>query len=234
MVLNCTDMANIQIITTDDGSSTLLNEAVGQTYHSSHGAQFETEYVYIDAALRHYCEVVKPNCLRLLDVGFGTGLDVMSVAMFGEQNSGVAIECHSLEKFPISYDIYSKLSYAQTEQAELFMKIHSAKWNELVNITKAFDLVKHNVDILDFLRTQSDSAPLYDVVFYDAFSPDVVPELWQPEIFSLLYKLMSSGAVLTTYCAKGDVRRAMIEAGFVVEKLQGPPGKRHILRAKKI
>nr|MBP6663603.1 SAM-dependent methyltransferase [Paludibacter sp.] len=37
-----------------------------------------------------------------------------------------------------------------------------------------------------------------------------------------------------TYCAKGIVRRAMQSAGFQVERLPGPPGKRQILRGAKI
>jgi tRNA U34 5-methylaminomethyl-2-thiouridine-forming methyltransferase MnmC len=38
---------------------------------------------------------------------------------------------------------------------------------------------------------------------------------------------------LVTYAAKGDVRRALLAAGFAVEKLEGPPFKRHMLRATK-
>ncbi len=74
----------------------------------------------------------------------------------------------------------------------------------------------------------------YDVVFFDAFSPDAQPELWTEGVFRNVYALMKKGGVMTTYCAKGDVRRAMLAAGFRVEKLQGPPGKRHILRATKL
>ncbi len=74
----------------------------------------------------------------------------------------------------------------------------------------------------------------YDVVYFDAFSPDAQPELWSEEVFRNVYALMKTGGVLMTYCAKGDVRRAMLTAGFKVEKLQGPPGKRHILKAGKI
>jgi len=38
---------------------------------------------------------------------------------------------------------------------------------------------------------------------------------------------------LVTYCAKGQVRRDMQAAGFTVERLEGPPGKREMLRARK-
>jgi len=40
---------------------------------------------------------------------------------------------------------------------------------------------------------------------------------------------MNSGGVFTTYSCKGDVRRALIDIGFKVEKPDGPPGKRSML-----
>ena len=43
--------------------------------------------------------------------------------------------------------------------------------------------------------------------------------------------MLGPGGVLVTYCSKGDVRRAMQAAGFVVEKLPGPQGKREMIRA---
>jgi tRNA U34 5-methylaminomethyl-2-thiouridine-forming methyltransferase MnmC len=71
------------------------------------------------------------------------------------------------------------------------------------------------------------------LIFYDAFAPRVQPELWTAEIFLKLFSLLNPGGILVTYCAKGEVRRNMIAAGFSVEKLPGPPGKREMLRAAK-
>ena len=58
--------------------------------------------------------------------------------------------------------------------------------------------------------------------------------MWSPEIFARVYDVMNSGGVLTTYCAKGVIRRQLEAVGFVVERLAGPVGgKREILRATK-
>ncbi|HON70670.1 MAG TPA: MnmC family methyltransferase, partial [Tenuifilum sp.] len=38
---------------------------------------------------------------------------------------------------------------------------------------------------------------------------------------------------LVTYSAKGLVKQNLRQAGFNVERLQGPPGKRHMVRAWK-
>jgi tRNA U34 5-methylaminomethyl-2-thiouridine-forming methyltransferase MnmC len=74
---------------------------------------------------------------------------------------------------------------------------------------------------------------IYDVIFFDAFAPEKQPELWDLSVFQKCYPLLVVGGVLTTYCAKGYVKRNMQEAGFRVEKVPGPPGKREMLVAFK-
>ena len=48
-----------------------------------------------------------------------------------------------------------------------------------------------------------------------------------------MFTALKPNGVLVTYAAKGSVRRAMQAVGFVVERLEGPPGKREMLRATK-
>jgi tRNA U34 5-methylaminomethyl-2-thiouridine-forming methyltransferase MnmC len=72
------------------------------------------------------------------------------------------------------------------------------------------------------------------VVYFDAFAPEKQPEMWSEELFARIYESMNIGGVLTTYCAKGEIRRRLQRVGFTIERLQGPPGgKREILRATK-
>jgi tRNA U34 5-methylaminomethyl-2-thiouridine-forming methyltransferase MnmC len=73
----------------------------------------------------------------------------------------------------------------------------------------------------------------FDLVYYDAFSPAVQPELWTEEVFRRLYAVMNLKGVLVTYCSKGTVQRALSAAGFHVEKYKGPKGKREMLIAHK-
>ena len=75
---------------------------------------------------------------------------------------------------------------------------------------------------------------LFDIIYFDAFAPEKQPEMWSQELFNRLYVLLNEGGILTTYCAKGVIRRMLQAAGFTVERLPGPPGgKREILRARK-
>ena len=73
----------------------------------------------------------------------------------------------------------------------------------------------------------------FHLIYFDAFAPNAQPELWAKEIFEKMYSLLQPNGILVTYCSKGDVRRAMQAAGFKVEKLPGPKGKREMIRAIK-
>ena len=233
-------MVNIQI--TEDGSHTLFSEMAGQTYHSSHGAIQESNHIFISQLSTLNSQ------LSVLEIGFGSGLNALLTAQWAREN-GVRVEYTTIELYPLGCEVYRELNYGcLLGDEELFLKLHEAEWNAgFVQVSEYFVIRKCKSDIVEWVtdaqctmhNTQlmdlSDSTlySLYDVVYFDAFSPDAQPELWTEEVFRNVYGLMKVGGVLTTYCAKGDVRRAMLAAGFGVEKLQGPPGKRHILRARK-
>ena len=177
--------------------------------------------------------------LSVLEIGFGTGLNALLAACWAKEN-GVRVNFSTIELFPLESAVYEELNYGRLlGEDELFLKLHEAEWDAgLQEIVPEFAICKYKKDIVEWLDGQqstvsSQQLGLYDVVFFDAFSPDAQPELWTEEVFRNVYGLMKEGGVMTTYCAKGDVRRAMLAAGFKVEKLQGPPGKRHILRAMK-
>jgi tRNA U34 5-methylaminomethyl-2-thiouridine-forming methyltransferase MnmC len=73
----------------------------------------------------------------------------------------------------------------------------------------------------------------FNVIYFDAFGPQVEPELWAMEVMQRCYELLEPGGIWVSYCAKGQVRRNLQEVGFKVERLPGPPGKREMLRAIK-
>jgi tRNA U34 5-methylaminomethyl-2-thiouridine-forming methyltransferase MnmC len=113
--------------------------------------------------------------------------------------------------------------------AECFFKdIHSSEWEKEMAITTNFKLTKQKKFFQDI-----EDHEMYDLIYFDAFGARVQPELWSVQIFSKMYNALKTNGVLVTYAAKGSVRRAMLEVGFVVERLPGPPGKREMLRATK-
>ena len=243
-------MVKVQI--TEDGSHTLFSEMAGQTYHSSHGAVQESRHIFISQLsiingqqstddsqqlMVNGQQAKVGGDLSVLEIGFGTGLNALLTVQWAREN-GVKVDYTTIELYPLKEEVYRELNYGKLLGDEwLFLRLHKAEWDAgFVKINENFSIRKCKSDIVEWLRNAQctmHNAQLFDVVYFDAFSPDAQPELWTEEVFRNVYMLMKEGGVLTTYCAKGDVRRAMLAAGFKVEKLQGPPGKRHILRAGK-
>ena len=222
---------NAQLITTEDGSHSLFVPHLDEHYHSTHGAIQESRHVYIHTGF-DACELQQIN---VLEIGFGTGLNTF-LSLLQAESSNKQVHYTSLELYPIEADSAKQLNYAQqlTEEAKapLFMTLHQAPWNEAIEITPSFILNKIKTDFSnpDNLNTTT----LFDVIYFDAFAPEKQPEMWSQAIFDKLYSLCNPNAIITTYCAKGVVRRMLQSAGFTVERLPGPPGKREILRGRKI
>ncbi len=213
---------NIAIETTADGSATLYVTALDEHYHSVKGALTESQHIYRDCAFLHHNY---NRGVRLLEIGFGTGLNAAVTAMAADTDHPV--HYISLEKYPVEYDLIQQLGYENLVDKELFEAIHKAPWNTAVAITPYFTIEKCQADYL------CDPLPSnIDIVYFDAFAPEKQPEMWSEAAFKRLYQSLNKQAILTTYCAKGIVRRLLTDIGFEVERIEGPiGGKREILRA---
>ena len=221
------------LITTGDGSHTFFVPKLNEHYHSTNGAIQESMHVYIRNGLLHVLQNSDIQEINILEIGFGTGLNAFLTLQEAEKHS-VKIFYHTLELYPIPLDKIDQLNYAdQTGRIEnytyLFYRLHTAAWENDVSITSNFTLHKEKIDFSkpDNLKTHK----LYNLIYFDAFAPEKQPEMWTKEIFDHLFSLCNKNATLTTYCAKGSVRRMLQESGFTTERLPGPPGKREILRA---
>ncbi len=214
-----------EIQLTLDGSHTLYLPEIDEHYHSVNGAIQEARHVYIEAGLNQ----VKKERLRVLEIGFGTGLNSWLTLL--ESKEYQQINYFGYELYPLDMEMVDKLNYPRytsEENPELFFRLHTSEWNTSIYITDRFILNKIKAD------STSDSLPeQIDVIYYDAFAPEKQPEMWSEEIFQRLFDCTAPGGVLTTYCAKGVVRRMMQKAGYSVERIPGPPGKREMLRARK-
>lgn len=215
-------MREIEI--TNDGSATIYVTELDEHYHSVKGALTESEHIFRDCAFRYRCQGEK---VRLLEVGFGTGLNAVVTAMSADEQHKV--HYISIEKYPVDVITLAKLNYGKVVDKELYEAIINAEWNKEVEITPYFTLQKIEGDYLLDTLPQN-----IDVIYFDAFAPEKQPEMWERGAFERLYSAANQGAVLTTYCSKGVIRRMLSEIGFTTERIAGPPnGKREILRATK-
>ncbi|MBO8460624.1 MAG: tRNA (5-methylaminomethyl-2-thiouridine)(34)-methyltransferase MnmD [Bacteroidetes bacterium] len=214
-----------QIVLTEDGSSTLYVSEIDECYHSSHGAIQESEHIFIKAALEHHAS----KRLSVLEVGFGSGLNALLTLRCAKRNN-LTIRYTGIEKYPLTMNEVGQLNYACDDQdKEIFMQMHSLSFGVTASLTPYFSLCKLHTDFVSVDLSSS----IFDIVYMDAFSPEKQPELWTQDSMKRLYDSMRIGGILTTYCAKGYVRRNLQSVGFEVERLPGPPGKREMLRATK-
>ena len=218
-------LPHLEIQYTDDGSATLFVPELDEHYHSVKGAYTESLHIYRDCAYLFAAERSTERPLRLLEVGFGTGLNAAVTAMAATAERPV--HYITLEKYPVEPRLVEGLGYEALVDSPLFAALHAAPWEQPIAITPHFTLEKRCCDLL--------AAPLphdIDIVYFDAFAPEKQPEMWSAEVFARIYEAMCPGGVLTTYCAKGAIRRLLQTTGFSVERLAGPVGgKREILRA---
>jgi tRNA U34 5-methylaminomethyl-2-thiouridine-forming methyltransferase MnmC len=210
-------------VQTEDLSYTLFSEQFGEHYHSLFGARNESIHVFIEAGFRFWQSKISEPAHRpvsVLEIGFGTGFNAWLTAIEAEQTR-TPVLYETIEQFPIDTELARSL-YPDPQ----FLSLHEAVWEQPVSISPYFTLHKRTADLLRCSFSRA-----YDVVFFDAFSPNVQPELWTEEVFLRIATVMSPGAILTTYCAKGEVRRTIQRAGLHPERIPGPRGKREMLRA---
>lgn len=218
---------DIKIEVTADGSNTLFVPQLDEHYHSVKGAMTESEHIFIRMGLEHS---PLPS-LRVLEIGLGTGLNAFLTLLSAERLNKF-VHYTGIEFYPLPETTLRKLDYPTTicpERGGDYYRLHSSEWEKDIQISNHFTLHKIEGDFTHYTFTDT-----YDLIYFDAFAPEKQAEMWTQELFDYLYVIMNKGGVLTTYCAKGIIRRMLQSAGFTVERLPGPPqGKREILRATK-
>ncbi|OFX21754.1 MAG: hypothetical protein A2041_13850 [Bacteroidetes bacterium GWA2_31_9b] len=217
----------LEIKKTSDGSTTIYNSDLNENYHSSFGAVSESMHVFIKNGLQH----INKLQINILEIGFGTGLNAI-LTYKATRDSNTKVNYTALEFYPLDLKLISNLNFVdfiQPSQNEIFTKMHECEWNKEVLIHSDFTL--HKI-MTNFNQFQFKS--FYDLVYFDAFAPDIQPEMWSETNFKKIYNSLNPSGILVTYSAKGLVKQNLRSAGFTVTRLVGAPGKRHMLRAEKI
>ncbi len=222
-----------KIVLTADGSHSVRSSRFGVDYHSVHGAVQESQHVFIKMGLQFFLEK-NPAQLRILEMGFGTGLNALLVSLIAERRPDIQFFYQSFEQYPLSSEVIDGLNYPAVLQVppSKLESLHEAKWEEPTMLSDNFSFAKYQTE---FPRksTALIAEEWADIIFYDAFAPASQPELWGPEAMKECYRLLSDGGQLVTYCAKGQFKRDLKSVGFRVECPAGPPGKREMTRGLK-
>lgn len=212
-----------------DGSHTYFSEKYQAHYHSTYGALTESGHVFIEMGLRW--KALQTTQIAILEVGFGTGLNAW-LSSLEAQSKHWNLYYVSLETDPLSEEEAATLNYPEIlphpGAREDFLQLHRCEWETPQNLNPYFSLVKKQQPLQEFAAQNQ-----FDLVFFDAFSPQDQPELWEETIFQQLFQAMKPGGGLVTYCAQGEFRRRLRRSGFEVERLPGAAGKYEMTRAVK-
>lgn len=233
-----------EVVVTNDGSLTCHSKRYEQSYHSCNGALTEARHVFLEASgVSRRLQQSLPTCV--LEIGFGLGLNTLLTSDLAAKYSA-RLDYHSIEHDLVDARQIRQMNYgsllANAELSDALIgavkritgKTGSAEPPAIhtFKLAKNIDITLHLEDATKtrFLRPDNFA---FNAIYLDAFSPDTNAECWQPDFIAQLATTLMTDGKLTTYCSKGDVRRAMLAAGLQVMKLPGPPGKREMLVGRK-
>jgi len=210
------------IVATADGSPTLFSNRFNEHYHSTHGARQESLHVFINMGLANIEHSLFP--IAILEVGGGTLLNAKLTEDWLFQNNQKA-SYHIAEAYPPGADILEKF-WKNTPLSKDWYAFYSQQ-----------NTLQSEALILEYPYRKIEDATLpasfYNLVYFDAFAPSKQPELWTTLVFKKIAESMAAGGILVTYCAQGQFKRNLKQAGLLVQNLPGPPGKREMTRAIK-
>ncbi len=222
----------LKFIETKDKSFTLFHTELNETYHSIHGAISESQYVFIKHGLNYFCDTKRQDSVSILEIGFGTGLNALLSFLFCEEKK-CSLVFKSVEPFPLPLSIIKKINYVELlqlneQQIRAFLTIHQS--GKLLLNKKDYSI---KAELIYKPYQQSNIQTKADIIYFDAFAPNKQPDIWHPDVLQKCFNDLNPNGLLLTYCAKGEVKRSLKSVGFNVETLDGPPGKREMIRAYK-
>ena len=219
-----------------DGNGTPISETYGDIYHSAAGGHAQARHVFLAGnGLPERWQ--GRETFTVLETGFGLGINFMATWLAWREDSSrcARLQFVSLEKHPFSATDLASAYAAWPEFGMLAEELCSCWPLPEAGIHRlALDggqviLTLVLGDAIETLPTLSARA---DAFYLDGFSPVRNPELWSPLLCRLLARLANDGATLATWSVAGDVRRALSEAGFRVERRPGFAGKRQMLTGR--
>ncbi len=235
---------------TDDGSRTLWDESLNETYHSGSGAVVESLVVYLKNS-GVYDRLRQGAATAVLEYGLGTGTAFLLTAATAIAH-GAPLRYRALELSLLPAAIFAELriatslldSYLVTEfdgvlEVAQRLVCGLAAWRAALPTELAPGVYGYSVaEHIELEVIVGDAAEYcscgdrFDAVYFDPFSPSTCPTLWTPHVFQAGFDALRAGGTLTSYCVKSAVRQELLQVGFQVERLKGPiGGKREVLRA---
>ena len=220
---------DLKIVATADGSNTIYNNAVGENYHSRHGALQESKHVFLNSGLRFYLNNHQASSASILEVGFGTGLNFLLSADYCAENQ-IKLNYMGIEAYPLTKEMIDQTGYDRYISQKTWDSFLNT-YPEALKASVQFNTCQLQIAHCQLLNFQSKEQ--FDVIYFDAFAAIHQPEMWNEEAIVHTVQFLKPGGVFVTYAITGNLKRMLKSLGFKVEKAPGAPGKREMLRAVK-
>ncbi|POY35300.1 tRNA (5-methylaminomethyl-2-thiouridylate)-methyltransferase [Solitalea longa] len=225
--------SNVQLLKTADGSFTLLQQDLMQTYHSVNGALQEAKHVFLETGLMYFRTISNFEEITILEVGFGTGLNFLVTADYCEKEK-LKLNYVGIEAFPVKPDVINEIDFEPFISNKAIWQRYSTRYPDLIE--------GQPIELSELTRLQMEQKPvmeahlepIFDIIYYDAFAPLIQPEMWSKETIEHVCSFLKPGGLFVTYSITGNLKRILKALGFTIEKPKGAAGKREMLRAKKL
>ncbi|MFB2120582.1 MULTISPECIES: tRNA (5-methylaminomethyl-2-thiouridine)(34)-methyltransferase MnmD [Parapedobacter] len=220
----------VEFVVTADGSKTLYHPAIGEHYHSRHGAVQESRHVFLSMGLGHFMEQHQPLAVSVLEIGFGTGLNFLFTAD-SCYAKGISLDYTGVEAYPLPLPTLSQTGYDDYVSREVWTAFLARYTDSLAAPQVILDGC--SLEIAHCAAMEFTTEKRFDVLYFDAFAAVHQPEMWTEETLRHVCTLLKPGGVFVTYAITGHLKRTLRSFGFIIEKVPGAPGKREMLRATK-
>ena len=217
---------DLECITTADGSQTLFHRKLHVTYKSEHGAQQESNHIFLQGTKIQNI----PNRWNILELGFGSARNFLQTYLLAKEQN-ITLHYEALEWDPIPPDFIADVPHtAPAQQAAQTLLEQVRKKTERAEIY--FGEKKHCLVIHPFSYKKTlIPRHFFHALFHDPFAPNVNEESWTVEYFRWAYSVLRKDGILATYSSAGQVRRNIAQAGFYVGVTKGPGKKREMTLA---
>lgn len=205
------------------GAEVPVSRRFDDPYFSLAGGLAETRHVFL--AGNGLPARLVPG-FHVAETGFGTGLNLLALA----QVAAVPVRFTSFEAFPMTVAELARAHAAFPELAPLAAQLRAGWGQDQITVGQVTARIVAG-DARDTLPAWDGMA---DAWFLDGFSPARNPELWSGDLLAAVGAHTAPGGSFATYTAAGHVRRALVAAGFRVERAPGFAGKRHMSRGLRL
>ena len=219
--------------------TTPYSEAYSDVYFMPDEGLNEARHVFLDGnnLAERWQLLVAGDVFTIFECGFGTGLNCLAaIALWQSLKPDGHLNYVAFEGYPLHPDDLNRALSVYQPDIDCLDRFQES-YRDLLATGRAQFSENTHIELrlcnVESLHKSPVSAPLFDAIFMDGFSPSANPEMWSPELCEYLFNHSNCTATLATFSVAGMVKRNLRHAGFMIQKKKGYGKKREMLTAYK-